>query len=85
MILTAQIIGTLAMIFNIASFQCKKNRHLVFMLGLGSLLCCVSFTMLGAIASAGFNIINILRSVCISKKRLHSNAVFFVLCFYIQS
>lgn len=61
MILTAQIIGTLAMIFNIASFQCKKNRHLVFMLGLGSLLFCISFTIGGIICEI-FTIVSVIVS-----------------------
>ena len=38
MSLVAQIISIVAMLFNILSFQCRKNRTLALVLGTGSLL-----------------------------------------------
>ena len=76
----AQIIGIIGMVFNILSFQCKKNKHLVLALGTGSLLFSFNYLLLGAFSSAGFNIINILRSASVLNKKTHNNAVFAGIC-----
>ena len=34
MLIFAQVIGIVAMIINILSFQCKKNRNLFIMIGM---------------------------------------------------
>lgn len=78
--LVAQGIGILAMLFNIFSFQCKKNKHLVLMLGTGSLLFAVNYLLLGSLAGAGFNLGNILRSVMVLKKKTKATALFAVIC-----
>ena len=74
--IVAQIIGIIAMIFNILSFQCKKNRNLTIVLGIGSLLFSANFILLNAFASAGFNIINIFRSITFINKKTRNNLFF---------
>ena len=76
--LLAQIIGIIAMIINVFSFQFKNKKHLIFVLGIGSFLFAVSFIMLGDFASAGFNMVNIFRAVTAVNKKTH-NKVFFVI------
>lgn len=63
-------------VFNIFSFQCKKNKHLVLMLGTGSLLFALNYILLGSFASAGFNIGNILRSVAVLNRKTKTAAGF---------
>lgn len=75
----AQIFGIVGMGFNIFSFQCKKQKQLVTVLGLGSFMFSLNFLMLGAFAGAGFNLLNILRSVCILKKKSQNNLLFGVI------
>ena len=76
----AQAIGIIAMIFNIGSFQCKKSKHLIAAIGMGSLLFSVNYMLIGAFASAGFNIINILRSVFVINRKTHNNVFFVIVC-----
>lgn len=78
--LVAQGIGIVAMLFNILSFQCKKNRHLMLMLGTGSLLFAVNYLLLGSLASAGFNVVSILRSVAVVNKKTTATPLFAVVC-----
>ena len=76
----AQIIGIVAMCINIMSFQCKKNRNLFMMIGVGSLLFSVNFLMLGAYVSAVYNIISILRSALTLNEKLFTKKYFYMLC-----
>lgn len=78
--LVAQGIGILAMLFNIFSFQCKKNKHLMLMLGTGSLLFAVNYLLLGSLAGAGFNVVSILRSVAVLKKKTAAPVLFAAIC-----
>lgn len=78
--IVAQCIGILAMFFNIFSFQCKKNRHLIMMLGTGSLLFAINYLMLGSLAGAGFNLGNILRSVLVLNSKTKNNGMFALVC-----
>lgn len=78
--LAAQIIGIVAMLFNILSFQCKKNKHLMLMLGAGSVLFSLNYILIGAYAGAGFNLINILRSIFVVNKKTHNNKMFVSVC-----
>lgn len=80
--LVAQGIGILAMLFNIFSFQCKKNKHLVLMLGTGSLLFSLNYILLGSFAGAGFNIGNILRSVAVLNQKTKTNVLFGIICLF---
>lgn len=76
MIVIAQAISIIAMAFNILSFQCKRNRNLIMMIGAGSLLFSVSFMMLGDFSSAGFNLVNIFNSTAYLNKKTHNNVFF---------
>lgn len=76
----AQIFGIMGMFFNIFSFQCKKNTHLIAVLGMGSLMFSLNYLLVGAFAGAWFNIINILLSVCVINKRTHNNPMFVLVC-----
>lgn len=76
----AQVIGIVAMLFNILSFQCKKTEHLAIAMGIGSLLFSTNYVLVGAFASAGFNIINVLRSASVANKKTHNNILFGVIC-----
>ena len=78
--LIAQGVGIVAMLFNIFSFQCKKNKHLVLMLGTGSLLFAVNYLLLGSLVSAGFNVVSILRSVAVLKKKTTAPSLFVAIC-----
>ena len=75
----AQSLGILAMGFNIFSFQCKKNKQLIALIGVGSCLFSLSYLLSNALASAGFNIVNIFRSVSATNKKMHNNIIFALL------
>lgn len=76
----AQIIGIIAMMFSVFSFQCKKNRNLILALGIGSFLFSLNFMLLGAYSSAGFNLTNIFRSASYMGKKTHNNVFFVLVC-----
>ncbi len=76
----AQVISIVAMFMNIMSFQCKKNRNLFIMIGIGSLFFSVSFLMLGAYVSAIYNIISIIRSSLALNKKFFTKNSFYLLC-----
>lgn len=78
--ITAQIISIVAMVINILSFQCKKNRNLFIMIGIGSFLFSVSFLMLGSVVSAIYNIISIIRSSLALNKKFFNKNNFYLLC-----
>lgn len=78
--IVAQIIGILAMIINISSFQCKKNRNLFLMIGIGSTLFSINFLMLGAYVSAIYNIISIIRSALTQNEKFFNKKSFYFLC-----
>ena len=61
--IAGQIIGIVAMAFNIMSYQLKDQKTLVIFHFLGGLLFAISFFMLGAIIGAILNIVAMIRSV----------------------
>ena len=78
--IVAQIIGIIAMAFNILSFQCKKTERLALVMGIGSLLFSTNYLLVEAYASAGFNVVNLLRSASVANKKLHNKVMFGVVC-----
>ncbi len=78
--IVAQIIGIIAMTFNILSFQCKKTERLALVMGIGSLLFSTNYLLVEAYASAGFNIVNLVRSASVANKKIHNNVMFGVVC-----
>ncbi len=75
---TAQIISLLGMFANIMSFQCKRNRNLFIMQGVGGFLFAISYFMLGSSVSAIFNLINIIRSTVAANDKLSSKKSFVI-------
>ncbi len=76
----AQAIGIIAMIFNISSFQCKKNKTLFIFIGIGSLFFSINFLLLGAYVSAVYNIISIIRSVLALNEKFFTKKSFYFIC-----
>lgn len=71
--LFAQIVGLLAMAFNILSYQQKtRSRAIGFQL-CGGLLFAVNFFLLGAMVGAILNVIAVVRAIVfLNKERLHA-------------
>ena len=78
--IVAQIISIAGMGLNILSYQCKKDRHLLFMLGAAGLMFFISFTLLGSAVSAWYNLINVVRIAAILNKKTHTKPMFWVMC-----
>lgn len=76
----AQGCGILAMIVKIVSFQWKSNKSLNIAVGIASLLFALNYGLIGALASAGFNLINIFRAVAITNEKTHTNIFFGLTC-----
>lgn len=72
----AQIIGILAMIFNIISYQQKtRSRAIAFQLG-GALFFCVNFLMLGAIVGGILNAVAAVRAIVfLNREKLQANRI----------
>ena len=59
----AQIIGIVAMMFNIFSYQGKKQRTVIAMHLFGATLFCINYLMLGAVVGGILNLLGIVRAV----------------------
>lgn len=66
--ITAQIIGVIAMLFNILSYQGKKQRTVIILQFFGAVLFSVNFLMLGATVGGILNIIAAVRAVIFTFK-----------------
>lgn len=64
----AQIIGIIAMLFNILSYQGKKQRTVIILQFFGAALFSVNFLMLGATVGGILNIIAAVRAVIFTFK-----------------
>ena len=64
---TAQLFGIVGMACSIISFQCKRNRMLFFLQATSGLMFGINFIMIGALGSALFNFINIVRGILFAK------------------
>lgn len=71
-----QIIGLVAMVAIILSFQCKSNKKLVAVIGTGAILFAVSYFLLGQPSAAMFNIITAISSVAGLKENMKNKFVF---------
>ena len=80
MFLWGQIISIIAMIAIILSFQCKGNKNLVVVMGVGSLLFAVSYLLLGQPSVTLFNIISVICSIVCLKDNLKNKFVFWSIC-----
>lgn len=72
--LIGQIVGIVAMAFNILSYQQKKQKTVIGFQFFGSVLFALNFLMLGALVGGILNIIGIVRAaVFLNKEKLHAD------------
>jgi hypothetical protein len=72
----AQAIGILAMIFNILSYQGKKQKTVIMLQLFGGALFAVNFLMLGAIVGGILNIIAVIRAIAfLFKDKLKTDSI----------
>lgn len=84
----AQIIGIIAMIFNIFSYQCKNKRLLILMQFCGASLFCINYFLLGAYVGGMLNVLSVLRAaVFLAKDKLRADHIAwqigFGICFFV--
>lgn len=78
----AQIIGIIAMMFNILSYQGKKQRTVITMQLFGASLFAINFLMLGATIGGILNILGVIRAVVfIFKDKLKANHISWLISF----
>ena len=82
----AQIIGIVAMVFNILSYQCKKQKAVIAMQLFGGAFFAANFLLLGAAVGGILNILATVRAVVfLFKEKLKADRlpwfVGFVLCY----
>ena len=76
--LTAQIIGILACISIVYSFQCRKNKYLFLFQGIGAVGFAVNYIMLGSLSSGFMNIAAVIRmSILYNGEKLKKRWVYF--------
>ena len=76
MVVWGQIIGIVAMVAIILSFQCKSNRKLAVVIGTGALLFAISYLMLRQPTAAVFNLISVICSFVCMKDKLKTKTAF---------
>ena len=80
--LIAQIIGIIAMGFNILSYQGKSKRTVILMQLVGTLLFTINFGLLGATIGALMNGIGFIRAIIfVNKERFHTDHIGWVIGF----
>ena len=78
----AQIIGIIAMAFNILSYQQKNQRYIIAWQLLGTTLFTVNFFLLGAYTGALLNAVGIVRAIVfLYKKQLRTDHPFWLIGF----
>ncbi len=75
-----QVISIVAMAVIILSFQCKNNKKLVFVKGIGAFLFAVSFFMVDQPTAAAFNVIAVIWSFMNNNARLKNKICFGTFC-----
>ena len=81
----AQGIGILAMIFNILSYQGKKQQTVIALQLCGGALFAVNFLMIGATVGGILNIIAVIRAVLfLFKDKLKANSIFWLIGFILS-
>lgn len=63
-----QVLGYIAAVFNILSYQCKTHKKVTTMLLIGGIFFCASFLMTGAITGGILNGISVIRGIVYSNK-----------------
>lgn len=81
----AQAIGIVAMVFNILSYQGKKQKTVITLQLFGGLLFAVNFWMIGAKVGGILNVIAVLRAlVFLFKDKLKADSVFWLIGFILS-
>lgn len=81
----AQAIGIVAMVFNILSYQGKKQKTVITLQLFGGLLFAVNFWMIGAKVGGILNVIAVIRAlIFLFKDRLKANSVFWLIGFILS-
>ena len=76
---TAQCISLFGMAMNVTSFQCKEQRHIIFMQLIGSVFFGVSYFMIGAYVGGLLNAIGMVRAVVYwQRERFRAHKAFWV-------
>lgn len=80
----AQVVGIVAMIFNIFSYQCKNKRLLILMQFCGASLFCINYFLLGAYVGGMLNILSVIRAVVfLFKEKMRAEHIAWQIGFYI--
>ena len=78
----AQSFGILAMILNIISFQCKKQKGIIAIQLFGGALFCANYFLLGATVGGMLNVIGTLRAIVyLFKDRLKTDHIGWLIAF----
>ena len=81
----AQAIGIVAMVFNILSYQGKKQKTVITLQLFGGLLFAVNFWMIGAKVGGILNVIAVLRAlIFLLKDKLKADSVFWLIGFILS-
>lgn len=82
--IVAQVVGIVAMVFNILSYQGKKQSTVITLQLFGASLFAVNFFMLGATIGGIMNIIAAVRAIVfVNKKRLRAESIWWLIAFII--
>lgn len=78
----AQTVGIAAMLFNILSYQCKKQKWIITLQLFGGALFAVNFLLLGAVVGGILNILAALRAVLfLFKEKLKADRLVYLIVF----
>ena len=81
----AQAIGIVAMVFNILSYQGKKQKTVITLQLFGGLLFAVNFWMIGAKVGGVLNVIAVIRAlIFLFKDKLKAESVFWLIGFVLS-
>lgn len=81
----AQAIGIVAMVFNILSYQGKKQKTVITLQLFGGLLFAVNFWMIGAKVGGILNVIAVIRAlVFLFKDKLKADSIFWLIGFILS-
>jgi len=81
----AQAIGIVAMVFNILSYQGKKQKTVITLQLFGGLLFAVNFWMIGAKVGGILNVIAVIRAlIFLFKDKLKADSVFWLIGFILS-
>lgn len=81
----AQSLGILAMMFNIASYQCKKQKWIIAIQFFGGALFAANYFMLGAMVGGMLNVIGTIRAIVyLFKEKIKNHRIGFLIGFIVS-